>query len=336
MYCATAATVPGSSGSRPLWGMRLMDHDRWAAAHHGVITLRQSGLSRSAWYRAIAAGTIDQIHPGVARLPGTPGTPEQRIAAGVHAVGAAAMASHRSAAHLWGVPRPAGDPVDVLQLGDRRDLDLDGVVIHRTVDRRRLAPQRRAGIACTNILRTLVDLGAVDPGGLHGAVGHALATDLASLEAIQAAVVDHARQGRRGIVALREAIADWSIEQKPADSALETIMARLITRHGLAPVEFHPVIEGYEVDFRVCDTPVILECDGWRYHGLDRANFERDRERDATLAAAGWVVIRFTYRAIVSRPAATAQRIRAAVERWNPATAASAPGTSSSSRNTSR
>jgi hypothetical protein len=65
------------------------------------------------------------------------------------------------------------------------------------------------------------------------------------------AVAEHARQGRRGVVALREAIADWSIDQKPADSVLEAIMARLIAGIDLPPVEFHPIIEGYEVDFRV-------------------------------------------------------------------------------------
>jgi very-short-patch-repair endonuclease len=298
--------------------VRLTDLDAQARANHGIVTFEGSGLSRSAWYRAIAAGTLDQIHPLVARVPGTPDTPEQRIAAGVSAMGAPAVASHRSAARLWGVPRPDSDPVDVLLLGRRRQLHLDGVIIHRTTDRQRLKTQRRSGIQCTNILRTIIDLGGVDPAGLHAAVGHAIATNLASLGAIESAVADHARPGRSGVVALRDAIAEWSIDQKPADSVLEAVMARLIATRGLPPVEFHPIIEGYEVDFRVIGTPVILECDGWRYHGLDRTGFERDRDRDADLIAAGWIVVRFTYRAIVSRPAATAQRIRAAVERWTP------------------
>jgi very-short-patch-repair endonuclease len=303
--------------------VRLSDLDARARANHGIITFERSGLSRSAWYRAIAAGAIDQVHPMVGRLPGTPDTSEQRIAAGVFAAGAPALASHRSAARLWGVPRPDTDPVDVILVGRRRDLALDGVVVHRTTDRNRLTPQRRSGIPCTNILRTIIDLGAVDPGGLHGAVGHAITTNLASLGALDAAVAELAGQGRRGVVALREAIADWSIDQKPADSVLEKVMAHLIDRYGLPPVVFHPIIEGYEVDFRVCGTPVILECDGWKYHGLDRENFERDRDRDADLIAAGWIVVRFTYRAIVSRPAATAQRIRAAVDRWAPTDAGS-------------
>jgi very-short-patch-repair endonuclease len=147
-----------------------------------------------------------------------------------------------------------------------------------------------------------------------------MTTGLASLAAIDAAAAEHAKQGRSGMVSLRDAIADWSIDDKPADSVLESIMARLIRRYDLPPVEFHPVIAGREVDFRVTDTPVILECDGWAYHGLDRATFERDRGRDADLTAAGWIVVRFTYRAITTRPKATADRILAALDRWTPST----------------
>ena len=64
------------------------------------------------------------------------------------------------------------------------------------------------------------------------------------------------------------------------------------------------------------DTPVILECDGWSTHGLDRSQFEHDRRRDAELAAAGWIVVRFTYRAVTLEPARTAARIRAVTDRW--------------------
>jgi very-short-patch-repair endonuclease len=117
-------------------------------------------------------------------------------------------------------------------------------------------------------------------------------------------------------VALRQAIDVWSIDQKPADSLLETVMYRLVQKHGLPPVVFHPIIEGWEVDFRVTGTPVLLECDGWAHHGAVRTQFERDRERDAALSAAGWIVLRFTYRAVTERPTRTARRIRATIDRW--------------------
>jgi very-short-patch-repair endonuclease len=299
--------------------MRLSDFDDWARAHHGVITLHASGMSRSAWYRAIEAGSLIQIHPLVARLPGTADTVEQRIIAGVAAAGPDALASHRSAARLWGVPRPDTDPVDVIDDRAGSQAALDGVVVHRPTDRARLQPQRRFGIRCTNVLRTVADLGAVDAAGVFDAVGHVLAVRLADLNALEATARDHSQRGRPGIPALRDAIDHWSIDAKPADSILETAMARLVRRHGLTPVEFHPVVEGYEVDFRVVDTPVILECDGWTHHGLDRRAFERDRVRDADLVAAGWVVIRFTYRSITVRPSAVARRIRAATSRWSTA-----------------
>jgi very-short-patch-repair endonuclease len=93
-------------------------------------------------------------------------------------------------------------------------------------------------------------------------------------------------------------------------------MQRLIDRYRLAPVEFHPVICGYEVDFRVIGTPVILECDGWAYHGLQRTNVRARSGRDADLIAAGWIVLRFTYRAITTRPKETADRIAATVAQW--------------------
>lgn len=298
--------------------MRLSTFDDWARSHHGVISLRDTEMSRSSWYRAIASGQIAQIHPGVARLHGTSDTAEQRIIAGVLAVGDSALASHRSAARLWGIPRPDDDPVDVILVESTRDPRLIGVNIHRPTDRRRLTPQRRYGIPCTNILRTLVDLGGVDPGGVSDAVGHTITNRLASLPAIETAVGEHARQGRSGTVALRDAIDDWSIDGKPTDSLLESTMRRLIDRHGLPPVEFHPTIEGHEVDFRVVGAPVILECDGWMFHGRERGQFERDRERDSALIAAGWIVLRFTYRAITARPSATARRIRDAIDQWSP------------------
>jgi very-short-patch-repair endonuclease len=301
--------------------MRLSEFDDWARAHHGIITLEASGLSRDAWYRALGSGAIEQLHPFVARLHGTPDTPEQRIIAAVCAVGADALASHRSAARLWGIPRPDDDPVDVLLPSQRRDVSFKGVVVHRPRDRRRLTPQRRYGIRCTNIIRTLLDLGAVDPAALHGAVGHAITTNLATLDALEIAAAEHARPGRAGVVAVRDAIAEWSIDDKPADSVLETAFARLARRYGLPELEFHPIIEGFEVDFRVRDTPVVIECDGWAYHGRERRHFERDHERDGRLIAAGWVVLRFTYRAIITRPSATAERIHRAVHQWSGAPA---------------
>jgi very-short-patch-repair endonuclease len=265
------------------------------------------------------------VHPGVARLVGTAQSGEQKIMAAVLAAGPGALASHRSAAHLHGVPSMHPPPVDIIvparppsRHGPRGKsvAGLDGVFTHRPRDLARTAPHRIDGIPCTNILRTLVDLGAVAAPAVSGAVGHALTNDLASLAAIETALVAHAERGRHGVTALRRAIDDWALDAKPADSVLEPAMSRLISRYGLPPVEFHARVGGREVDFWVIGTPIVLECDGWRYHGKNRSQFERDRSDDAEFAAHGWIVLRFTYRKITTRPSEVARQIRQTIERW--------------------
>lgn len=307
--------------------MRLTDFDDWARAHHGIITLDGSGLSRAAWSRSLDAGTIIEVHPGVACLPGTPDTAERRIVAGVLAVGEPALASHRSAALLWGIARPDTDPVEVIAHDGRLDLRLDGVEIHRPPDRRRVQAQRRFGIACTDVLRTLLDLGAVEPAAVSDAVGHIVTSRLATLDAIETAVAEQPRDGRSSIAAVRDAVDDWSVDAKPSGPLLEATMRRLVTQQCLPPVEFRPVVEGYEVDARVIDTPVVIDCDGWTSHRVERTNAGRNRgrtagrttDRTSVLTAAGWIVLRFTFRTITTRPRWTATRIIEAVDRWHPA-----------------
>ena len=301
--------------------MDLPSLETLAQDHHGLITragAKGRGVSRSAWYRGLAAGIIEPVHPGVARLVGTADTPEQRIAAAVLAAGKGAMASHRSAARLWGVPRPEDDPVDVMLPDRRREATLASVVVHRPRDRKDLSPVLRSGIRTSNVLRMLCDLGAVDPEAVPAAVGHVVTSGLASPVALRNAVDVHARRGRHGVPAFREALDEWVIDGKPVDSVLEPAMRRLRQAHRLPPMEFHAVICGYEVDFWIVASPVVLECDGWDTHGRNRAQFERDRIRDAHLATEGYITVRFTYRQLTQRPAHTADRIRGVVRRWAP------------------
>ena len=167
-------------------------------------------------------------------------------------------------------------------------------------------------------MRTLCDLGALDAPAVNGAVGHVVSTALASPAALLAAVRRHGRRGRPGVPALRAALDEWVLDGKPVDSVLEPAMRRLLATHGLPPAEFHPRISRYEPDFLITGSPLILECDGWSTHGLRRDQFELDRVRDAELGALGYVVLRFTYRAIVTRPRQEADRIRRNLQRWAP------------------
>jgi len=66
----------------------------------------------------------------------------------------------------------------------------------------------------------------------------------------------------------------------------------------------------HEVDALFGDARVIVETDGFQHHGT-RAAFERDRARDARLAAAGYRVLRLTHRRIAHDPEAVAADLRA-------------------------
>jgi very-short-patch-repair endonuclease len=54
---------------------------------------------------------------------------------------------------------------------------------------------------------------------------------------------------------------------------------------------------------------VIVELDS-RTHRDTAAAFERDRERDAALLAAGWVTVRITWKRLIDAPHREAERLR--------------------------
>ena len=148
------------------------------------------------------------------------------------------MASHRSAARLWGIPRRLTIPVEVIITRRTRTPELDGVIVHRPRDLQRPhARSCRADIPTTNVLRLLCDLGAVDPASVPAAVGHVVTCRLASPVALRSGHRPPlpgaaATVSRRSAAALEE----WVIDGKPVDSVLETAMRRLFVRHRLPAV----------------------------------------------------------------------------------------------------
>jgi very-short-patch-repair endonuclease len=134
--------------------------------------------------------------------------------------------------------------------------------------------------------------------------------------AVAWAIGTHSRRGRPGIPALRDALAEWMVDGVVLDSELERLMKRLIKRHKLPLMQFHAIIRGYEVDWWVVDTPIVVECDGFEYHDKWRELFEPDRTKRNELAAAGFIVVHVTYKMLKRQPQWVAAMIRNAVERW--------------------
>jgi very-short-patch-repair endonuclease len=296
----------------------LQRADRYARLHRGLLPFGESGLTREEWNIAVARGDIDLRHRDVARLYGAATTQELRIQAAVMAAGPDTMASHRSSAMLWGAERPEDDPVDIILPNRSRRSRVAEVVVHRPRDLLQLRPVWRRGVPTTDPLRTLVDLGAVDPGGVEAVLVRFVMDGFVTPRAVRAALIRHSQHGRHGIVALREALDRWSIGEKPVDSDLEMLMGDILLTFELPSAEFHAIVGGHEVDFWIVGSRVVIECDGWSSHGVDRDQFEYDRIRDADLLAKGFITLRVTWRQMTRSPRAVARRIESTLLQWSP------------------
>ena len=72
-------------------------------------------------------------------------------------------------------------------------------------------------------------------------------------------------------------------------------MLELVRAAGLPRPEMNVMLHGHEVDFLWRDARLVVEVDGYAFHGSRRA-FVRDRRRDSVIIAAGMRVLRLTWR----------------------------------------
>jgi very-short-patch-repair endonuclease len=85
-----------------------------------------------------------------------------------------------------------------------------------------------------------------------------------------------------------------------------------VKRAGLEQPLSNHHLHGHLVDFVWLEQRLIVEVDGYDTH-RDRAAFERDRRRDQILTAAGYRVIRITWRQLTQEPLAVIARIAQAL-----------------------
>lgn len=286
----------------------------WVASRQlGLITtaqLEMAGIGRGRIARRMKHGTLHRIHRGVYLLGHRVLLPSALELAGVLACGAGSLASHRSAASLWGLASAPHNEVEVTVVGrDRKPRS--GLRVHRV---RALDPRDRRlhrGIPVTSPARTLLDCAATAaPDELERAIAEAYALKLVTDGEIRR-TLDRA-PNRPGAGRLR---AELGREGGPrwTQSEAERRMLRLI-REARLPVPHTQVrIAGWPADFFWPEHKLILEVDGYPFHNHRRA-FERDRRRDAAHVAAGYRVVRVTYRQLREEPLAVAVVIARALE----------------------
>lgn len=284
-----------------------------AERQHGVVAARQLialGYSRSSIARDAAVGRLHRLHRGVYAVGHRVVSWEGRCLAAVLACGPDALASHGSAAWLWGLlsSRPGAIHVSVEARRSRKS----AIHLHFA----RLPQDDRAiqdGIPVTALPRTLLDLAAsLQFGRLEKAVENAerlRLLDLRSVESLLERSVGHPGTGR-----LRRALSLYREETAYTRSELERRFLDLVRRSGLPRPSTNVFVGGYELDAYWPRERFAVELDGYEYHGT-RAAFERDSRRQEELKLAGIEMIRVTSRRIDSEPKELLGRIGVLLER---------------------
>ena len=120
-----------------------------------------------------------------------------------------------------------------------------------------------------------------------------------------------AQQSGRGAAVLARITSDGVA---PTRSELEGRFLKAVLRARLPRPEVNTRIHRHQVDFLWPEQRLVVELDGWRFHG-HRLAFERDRVRDAELQLRGYTVVRFTWRRLRDEPAAMAGQIASFLSR---------------------
>jgi very-short-patch-repair endonuclease len=276
--------------------------DQLLATQHGVISRDQaiqSGLSHHQIRSLLETGGWVRLDANVYAVRSAPRNWERQITAAVLSRPSAFVAG-RSAGYLHGFPGfRQGRPEILVPFPGNARSPLARVIRSRHFDR--IDCVRVEGLIATTVAETLLTLSLRESWGtIERVVDDQLASGRLTIADFDPIFerLENARQ--RGLPMLRTIVGDRRHDAyQPPTSELERLLYGMLESETLPPfdrqVPFkYPTIEA-TVDAFLPAWNVIVEGDGRRWH-TRRADFERDRDRDNAAAAAGLLVVRFTYR----------------------------------------
>jgi very-short-patch-repair endonuclease/predicted transcriptional regulator of viral defense system len=271
-----------------------------AAEQDGVVSRAQllaAGVSRSAIHRALRAGRLHRLYPGVYSQPAPELLAENaQLVAAVLAAGNGAMLALGTAAWRWElIPAP---PVRIeLAVPHRRAIA--GAVLFELARPRPGDVTWNGRFRSTSVARTLLDLAIrYDTGALLRAMAEAeFHHDLRPAD-----ILSTLRRGHRGSANLRAALDAHVPGRGKARSNLERAFRRLPIKHGVElPIRNEPVGR-WEVDCLWPAHRVVVELDGGQH---DRPHqVTTDRDRDLWLRRRGYVVRRYGDKQVAREPEA--------------------------------
>jgi very-short-patch-repair endonuclease len=246
---------------------------------------------------------MQRMHKNVFLLGAAPPTPMARARAGVLACRPHAVASHRSAACLFGLlPEIEGAEVHVTVVGRNPGVH-PGIRLHRVATLERPDVTTINGIPVTSIARTICDLAATESAhDTERAFQEALFRDKTVDRAVAAVLTREPR--RRGARVIRSLLTDPRLTRSERERRVLKLIAQAELPKPLTNVPLH----GYVADVFWPQHNLILEFDGWQGHG-HRLAFESNRKRDQVMLAAGLRTLRVTDRQLTNEPIALTARI---------------------------
>jgi very-short-patch-repair endonuclease len=222
-----------------------------------------------------------------------------------------AVASHGSAAYLWGIYRYAPGRIDVTA-PIRRRAKREFVVHFSSI----LGPGdrgERQGIPVTSVARTLMDSAIrARPEQLDRVLERAEELGLLDLHAVEDVLARAG--GHRGRGRLRRALALYKPDPAFTRSGFEKLFRRYVRRAGLALPSMNFNAHGYELDAYWPDLRFAVELDLFETHG-SRGAFERDRLRQEELKLQGIEMIRITRPRLQREPEAVIGNLARLLER---------------------
>jgi hypothetical protein len=287
-----------------------------AERQHGVVSLQQLeclGYSRDVVSYASRSGRLHRLHRGVYAVGHRSLTWHSRCLAAVLACGTNAVASHTSAAWLWGLLRNRPGTFHVTTPTRRHAKD--GIRPHFS----RLADEDHASrdeVPVTALPRTFLDLAAsISATRLDRTIERAEELrifDLSAVDALLWRVGSHPGAGR-----LRHALAIYRDEPAFTRSGLERRFLRLVKNADLPAPSMNFNEGGYELDAYWQPERFAVELDVYETHG-SRAAFERDRLRQEELKLIGVEMIRVTGPRLDREPQVVIERVATLLELRRP------------------
>jgi very-short-patch-repair endonuclease len=276
-----------------------------ASRQFGVVArhqLRHLGVAGSSVGDWIDGGDLHPLYPGVYAVGHTALSAEGRLTAALLRAGPGAMLSHGTAAFWLGLTKRAPQLIHVST--PRQVVSPPGVVVHGQRELPRVWHRALPVAPLPDVLLDYASAASLDD--VRYVLAQAEYHGWLDIDGL----VAHLRQGRPGSAAVRRALTRHQPQLAHTRSEFERRLLALCERHGIPVPELNVWLEGYLVDALWREQKVVVETDGRDGH-TSWARIQADRQRDLKLRAAGFVVLRYTWKQLTTQAVAVAADIRA-------------------------